>query len=175
VRNFFANRLTEAAGLASKNPGSAHRIIAKSTKGATPLWRNLLLVGCGDGSALAPALTSIEETQHTDEMALADCVALVGMVRPKEGRYLAKHAVRYVGTRAQIRMLSMIVDNGTPGSTKLVGELFETIMEQSTAAERKNNIYPAISKIISEDIGRKSPGRGFLGALYRGWLSECPD
>ncbi len=175
ARNFFANRLAQAASLSSRNPESAHRIIARSTRGASPLWRSLLLVGCGDGSALAPAMAAIEEAHHADENSLADCLALVARQRPNEGRYLVRHAVKYIGTAAQLRMLRVIVDNEAPGSTRLVGDLFETIMEQSTAAERKSRIYPAMSKIVSEDVGRKSPARGFLGALLSGWLSECPD
>lgn len=175
ARNFFANRLAEASSLSSRNPESAHRIIAKATRGAQPIWRSLLLVGCGDGSALAPAMAAIEEIHHADEDSLADCLALVARQRPGEGRYLVKHAVKYLSTSAQLRMLRVIVDNEAPGSTRLVGELFETIMEQSTAAERKSRIYPMISGIVSEDVGRKSPARGFLGALLSGWLSECPD
>jgi hypothetical protein len=54
-----------------------------------------------------------------------------------------------------------------------VGDLFESIMENSTAAERSKKIYPEISRIVSEDVGRKTPSRGFLGALLGGWLSEC--
>jgi len=172
ARNFFANRLPEAAELSSKNPDAAYRIIARSTKGASPLWRNLLLVGCGDGSALAPALAAIEEARQADEMALADCVALVARQRPTEGRYLIKHAARHMGTSSQLRMLRTLVDNETRGSTRLVGELFESIMEHSTAAEREKRIYPEISRIAQEDVGRKSPSRGFLGALLTGWLSE---
>ncbi len=172
ARNFFANRLDEAAALASKNPEAAHRIISGATKGAHPLWRNLLLVGCGDGSALAPALTAIEESGQRNESALAFCVAKVARLRPSEGRYLMKHAVRYLGTDAQLRMLRTVVDNGSPGTTKLVGELFESIMEHSTPEERESKICPAMYKIAHEDIGRKSPGRGFLGALLNGWMSE---
>ena len=148
-------------------------IISKNTKGASPLWRNLLLVGCGDGSALTPTLAAIEETHHADEIALADCVALVARQQPSEGKYLVKHAAKYLGTESQLRMLQTLVDNETRGSTRLVGELFESIMENSTAAERSKKIYPEISRIVSEDIGRKSPSRGFLGALLGGWLSEC--
>lgn len=173
ARNFFSNRLSEAAELSSKNPDAAYRIIAKSTKDASPLWRNLLLVGCGDGSALAPALAAIEETHHTDETALADCVALVARQRPSEGRYLLRHAAKCLDTKSQIRMLRTLVENETRGSTRLVGELFESIMENSTATEREKRIYPEISRIAQEDVGRKSPSRGFLGALLAGWLSEC--
>jgi hypothetical protein len=173
ARNFFANRLSEAAELSSRNPGPAYRTITRSTKDASPLWRNLLLVGCGDGSALAPALAAIEETHHADEIALADCVALVARQQPAEGRYLVRHAAKYLGTESQLRMLKTLVDNETRGSTRLVGELFESIMENSTSAERSKKIYPEISRMVSEDVGRKSPSRGFLGALLSGWLSEC--
>lgn len=174
ARNFFANRLSETVELASKNPEASHRIIASSTLDARPLWRNLLLVACGDGNSLAPALSAIEETHDVDEAALADCIAMVAKARPREGRHLARHAVRYVGAKAQVRMLHMLVDGKTSESKRLVGDLFESMMERSTPAERKADIYPGIARIVSEDIGRKSPGRGLLGALLRGWLSEAP-
>lgn len=175
ARNFFINRFAKAAEISARNPEAAHRIIAAKTRGAEPLWRNLLLVGCGDGSALAPALSAIEEMQHADEISLADCVARVAGTRPEEGRYLVRHTVKHVGTEAQLRMLAIIVDSRTPGSTKLVGELFESIMENSTATERRARIYPTISEIAHENVGRKSPSRGFLGALLNGWMLECAD
>jgi len=83
-----------------------------------------------------------------------------------------KHAVKHLSTTAQLRMLRTVVDNEVRGSARLVGEIFESMMEHSTADEREARIYPAISKMVSEDVGRKSPTRGFLGALLNGWLSE---
>lgn len=174
ARNFFANRLGEAVEFSSKNPEVSHRLIASTTKDAAPIWRNLLLVACGDGHALAPALSSIEEAHDIDDLALADCIAMVARVRPREGRHLARHAVRYIGAKAQVRMLGLLVDGNAPESKRLLGDLFETMMERSTSAERRAEIYPGISRIVAEDIGRKSPGRGLLGALLRGWLSEAP-
>jgi len=139
---------------------------------ARPLWRNLLLVACGEGAALAPALAALEDEAPENEEALADCVAMVAMARPLEGRFIAKHAVRFIGPRAQVRMMESLVDSTAPGSKKLVGELFETMMERSAPRERIEVLYPSIERIAFKEIKGKSPGRGFLGVLYRGWLSE---
>ncbi|MFH1829720.1 MAG: hypothetical protein ABH871_02940 [Pseudomonadota bacterium] len=175
IRRYFHNRLKEIAGVASKNPSSAHQVIASKLKNTAPIWKHLVLIACGDGNSLAPAMTAIEEGSFTNDLALADCITCVAKLKPQEGRLLACHAVSRIDTKAQIHMLGSLVEGGSAGSTRLVGDLFVKIMEGSTATEREKIIYPAIRKIVTADPANKSSRRGFLAAVFRGWLSECPQ
>ncbi len=175
VRNYFHNRLEEMAEFASKNPPYAHQIIASKLCGAVPIWKHLVLIACGDGNSLAPALTAIEEGAFADDKVLADCIIDVAKLKPQEGRLLARHAISFIDTKAQIHMLKSLVEGKAGGSARLVGDLFVKIMEGSTVLEREREIYPAILKIVTAEPTRKSSRRGFLAALFRGWLSECPQ
>jgi hypothetical protein len=175
VRNYFHNRLGEIADLASKNPLAAHRIIASKLDRTPPIWKHLVLVACGDGNSLASAMNSIEDRAFSDDRALADCIVEVAKLKPKEGGLLARHAVSHIDTSAQVHMLESIVESEASGLTRLVGDLFVKIMERSTVIEREKEIYPGIRRIVSASPARKSTYRGFLAALFHGWLSECPQ
>ncbi len=173
--DFFSRKLPEIAELAEKNPQAAHRIISTRMESSPKLWRDLMLVGCGDGSALARALDDIESSPHSDSRYLADCIFAVSRQRPQEGKHLILHGFAHADIPAQIYMLGRLVEDESIGSTTLVGDLFLKMMEGSTAVEREEIIYPALNQIIALDGGIKSARRGFLGALFRGWLSECPS
>ena len=176
VADFFTHKLPEIAELAAKNPAAAHRIISAQMESSSGMWGELVLVACGDGSALARALDCIESSAGpSDSRSLADCVFAVARQRPLEGRHLLRHAFAHADIYSQIYMLRKLVLDESVGSMRLVGDLFLKMMEGSNAVEREESIYPALRSIVSDDDGLRSPRRGFLDALFRGWLSECPS
>lgn len=169
---FFSQKLPEVVALAEKNPAAAHRIISTKMNNSPHLWRDLLLLACGDGSALAKSLDAVESAIRTNPASTTECIISVAKQRPVEGRHLIAHAFASSDINAQLYMLSRIVNEENVGSMPFLGDLFVKLMEGSTAIEREETIYPALRTILSAGP-LKSPRLGFLDALLRGWLSEC--
>jgi hypothetical protein len=175
VRAWFEQRLPELASLAARSPGEAHRVIREQLRAIDPLTRELVRVAAGDGSALASALEIIEHTPHTMLETMTEQVLAAARLRPAEGRYLIRHLFHHADLTLRLQMIRSLAGESGPGQSKLVGELFLALMEGASTLERREVIYPALSELLAAAPEERMPARGFLSALYRGWLSECTD
>lgn len=175
ARALFAN-LQNITALANRNPALAQREIELVTNPSMPIWGLLLGTACGNSRAALLALDAIESRRFEyDQHALIDCTIEVSRIRPLEGVYLLRQIFARADTAGRLRIIEAFVENApTDFSCSLIGDLFVQVMARSTPAERHEEIYPALNRMIEAKSSSPSPGRGFLRALFTGWLSESP-
>ena len=142
LRRFFAEKLPQLTALAGKNPVAAHHLIASDLQGTAHLWRDLILVACGDGSAMAPALDALEHSRGIDAATLSSSLMAVASIRPREGRHLIRHAFLHAELPGQLAILSALTMDASATNTTFVGELFVKMMEGTSAAERSRERLP---------------------------------
>lgn len=175
ARIAFAEKLAGAAGLALRHPAAAHRIITEGTDRRDPIWGDLVAVACGDGRALLSALEAVASAPASRHSALIDCVREVSRLRPREGRQLLLQLFAISNNADRLKILEIFVADERMGPPSLVGETFVKLMARSTPAERNEELYPELVRIAGGGTtGPSSSRRGFLAAILRGWLSECP-
>ncbi len=175
LRSFFAEKLPQIADMAGRNPVAAHRLIAANLGSTAHPWRDLVLVACGDGSAMAPALDALEHAGGIDPAALTSALLSVARLRPAEGRHLIRHAFSHAQLSGQLAILSALTVDASATNTTFVGELFVKMMEGASQAERTGGVYPALFRLLASEGMRRSPRAGFLAACLRGWLTEGHD
>jgi hypothetical protein len=174
ARVYFSQKLPEVTALAARHPTAARRIIASSAPASAHLWRDLLLVATGDQGAMERACEALAEASRIDAAAIAQCCLAVARHRPREGRELLAHAFAHAAAAGQVAILGALALHEDAATPALLGEAFLSMMEGSTRADRVDVIYPALARLIASQEGKRSSRVGFLSALFRGWLSECP-
>lgn len=174
ARVYFSEKLPELAGLAAKNPVAARRIITEKAPVGAHLWRDLLLVATGDAAAMDRARVSLASASRIDAAAIAHCCLAVARHEPHAGRELLAHTFAHASAAGQVAILGALTLHQDPAPPVLLGELFVSMMKGSTPEDRTEVIYPALSRLIALQTGKRSSRVGFLSALFRGWLSECP-
>lgn len=172
ARTFFKDKLPDIVHFASKHPEAAWRIIAQKTPSQTPIWSLLVSIACGDRSA---ALSVIDEIDAgaLDSPAGVDCVLSVAKLRPTECRHVLQHLFGRVDSALRLKILHAFVNNSRLSPIQEIGDMFVKILARSTPDERNEEIYPELLQIVG-DNPRTSPRHGFLAAILKGWISECP-
>ncbi|MFH0800657.1 MAG: hypothetical protein V2A66_10845 [Pseudomonadota bacterium] len=171
ARRFFAEKLSDAASLASHNPKMAIGMISEKSDRSAPEWGLLLRIACGDSAAAFELADGLDEHRIKASPELASASLRVARLRPAEGRQLIKHIFSIADNRVRLVTLAGVVSGDSAGSNRLVGDLFIQLMSRSTPEERTGEIYPALI-----DMALRAPGarRAFLAAMLKGWMSECP-
>jgi hypothetical protein len=174
ARVYFSEKLPELAGLAARNPVAARRIIAEKAPPGAHLWRDLLLVATGDAGAMDRAREALASASRIDAAAIAHCCIAVARHEPRAGSELLHHTFAHASVTGQLAILGALTLHQDAASPTLVGELFVSMMRGATPEDRTELIYPTLTRFIAAQQGARSPRVGFLSALFRGWLSECP-
>lgn len=171
ARVYFTEKISAVAAFAARNPAAAHRLLQAAAVSGDPLWAHLAGTACGDRGALLSAIDLIEEGAASP--AFVDAALAVAVIRPLEGRYLLTQLFARADNDARLRILGTFVDDPRMGSSRAIGDLFVKLMARTTPEERRLEIYPALRALVG-NTPESSPRHGFLAAMLRGWLSECP-
>ena len=172
ARIFFREKLPGIVESARRNPAAAHRMILETRDPEKPIWGALAGVACGDSAALLAAMDALDERAAAP--AVVDCALEVARARPEEGKRLLTHAFGSASTPSRLRIFARFVEDPRLGPSRAIGDLFIKLMARSTPEERNAEIYPSLIDLACGGDGAASPRRGFLAAILRGWISECP-
>lgn len=175
IRNYFINSLGAVVSLSNRRPKQAQALLIQKGTNGQALYERLVAVACGDQTSVLPLINIISRSRDLNEPLLLDCLKEVGRYRPYEACHLLMSLFNRGALNTKISVIKEIVHSPLVGDKHVVGDLFVSIMANSTPGERKNGIYPGLLSIIDEAPAGSQPvmiKRGYLLALLHGWMSE---
>jgi hypothetical protein len=139
------------------------------------IYQKLVAVARGDTHQVLPAIDAISRSHDVDEAHLFDRIKEVGRVRPYEAGHLFRRFFDRASIKTRINVIKEFVSSPLMGDKHMVGDIFLSLLEHTTIAERRSEIYPGLLSIIHDtpsNFPEVTSKRAFLAALLKGWMSE---